>query len=555
MVDYDSRRKKYAVIAFLGLLIAYMAFVVALQALNQDIAFEHVLNSTDLGYNGTRERVHNTTYWANDSALDVYLIFHVVGTGAAIAVDTNISINGTVFLDKDYKTSAGSGVHEHISTYFTVPKGANYSVHNSTNVAYTEWRENKILSGRNGTLSINMSTTTINQTIQGGGGVSFDGSTVNLNGSLLINGSNGLGTFNYSNLSGNPVTNNQSNFYISLTGSDVNPCTQSLPCATINAVWNTKIPYIIERDTYVYFENGTYVQDFTIAGKTNINSYTVYFIGKNRTLRTSKIQTYDLEGSSATDKLIRLKNTSENFGYNTYKGKFIKFTSGTNAGKLRVIGEHNRTHILIAGMKPVNQFTTEDFIIYENNVTIQTTSSKIKATDISLNFTGMNLGDMEITAVSDITFFNSVVNTSGYLNNKIVGSNPTYYLSYINNTVVGSGLWFLGSPSIMDSSVVNGNKNAVTWAGLSQGDQFLIRSGSIVIDTDFGSWAQILGGVNNNGEGFEPQNRTYPYYINNTNGLLAQTGGHILTDGFSNFRGNTLNCNADATSFSWIGTC
>lgn len=148
--------KKISMVAIIALILAIAGYSIAESALSQEVAFEYQVNNTDLYAVG--ERTHGQNYTANNSAIQLFLTFHVVGTGAAISVDTNLSINGTVVADRDYRTSAGAGVHEHFSIIADIPKGAVYRVTNSSNLETIEWREYPILSGRNGTLSINQTT-------------------------------------------------------------------------------------------------------------------------------------------------------------------------------------------------------------------------------------------------------------------------------------------------------------------------------------------------------------------------------------------------------------
>ena len=164
--------RKALCIAIIALLFALVAYI---EATETQIAFEFVLNNTN---KYPVERLHNITYYTNNSAIEVFLIFHVIGTGAQLNVDTNVSINNTVVLDKDYRTNAGAGIHEHFSYSFIVPKNSNYSVTNSTNIETIEWREYPILSGRNGTLSIN-------QTIISG--TTLDNASVLINESQVVN--------------------------------------------------------------------------------------------------------------------------------------------------------------------------------------------------------------------------------------------------------------------------------------------------------------------------------------------------------------------------------
>ena len=150
--------KQLAGLILITLIAAFAGYTVAqnaLQTAQTNNVFNVVVNNTDLGSNGTHERLHNAVYWANASPVAIYITLHAVGSGAAQNFDANLSINGTIVMDRDFKTSAGAGQHDHFSFYTIVPKNANYSFTNSTNVASLEWREYPILSGKNGTLSIN----------------------------------------------------------------------------------------------------------------------------------------------------------------------------------------------------------------------------------------------------------------------------------------------------------------------------------------------------------------------------------------------------------------
>lgn len=154
---HDRKHRKFYAIGIFALLITFMAFALAenaQQTAEINNIFEIVVNNTDLY---PAQRTNHTVYWANDSPIAVYVVFHALGSGAAQAFDSNFTINGSVVLDRDIRTSAGPGFHDHWSFYTIVPKGANYSIQNSSNVFSIEWREYPVLSGKNGTLSINQS--------------------------------------------------------------------------------------------------------------------------------------------------------------------------------------------------------------------------------------------------------------------------------------------------------------------------------------------------------------------------------------------------------------
>ena len=151
--------RKAVLFALIAVILAMLAYSVAQNALSTaqtNNVFEIVVNNTDLGQtNGTKERIWRTAYYTNSSPIAISLLGHVVGTGAALEMNLNLTVNSTVIQDIDTMTNPGANIHDHASIYFIIPKGSNYSVDNSTGVSYLEWREYPILSGKNGTLAIN----------------------------------------------------------------------------------------------------------------------------------------------------------------------------------------------------------------------------------------------------------------------------------------------------------------------------------------------------------------------------------------------------------------
>lgn len=153
--------RKLAGIILLAVIFALIAYGVAQTAqitadnnANITNVFEVVVNNTDIGCyggeGGTCERVNGTTYSAANYSRNVYLKYHVVSNNAHTVF--YVYINGTVVLWRDFTTIQAD---QNESFAFNIPKGANFSYFNNSVVHHVEWREYPILSGRNGTLSVN----------------------------------------------------------------------------------------------------------------------------------------------------------------------------------------------------------------------------------------------------------------------------------------------------------------------------------------------------------------------------------------------------------------
>lgn len=148
---------------------------------NPNIAFEIVSNTTNLAPTihaeipGTGERVSGTTYWANSSAINLYVFAHASSAGDTAEV--HVFIDGVKHEDTSGRP-LGAAESSNKTAFAQIPKGSNYSVW-FYNYDHYEWREHQILSGRNGTLSIN-------QTVIGGTS-SLDNASVQINESQVVN--------------------------------------------------------------------------------------------------------------------------------------------------------------------------------------------------------------------------------------------------------------------------------------------------------------------------------------------------------------------------------
>jgi len=153
-----KNQDKIIKIGAIALIIALLALNIAQEALNQEIAFEVIVNNTNLAptidpeIDGTGERfANNMTYYANNSAIQLLVYAHADTTGQNAEIHVNI--DGTKVIDISGKP-IGVAETNNKTAAVLIPKFAAYSV-NVSNYHHYEWREYPILSGKNGTLSIN----------------------------------------------------------------------------------------------------------------------------------------------------------------------------------------------------------------------------------------------------------------------------------------------------------------------------------------------------------------------------------------------------------------
>lgn len=163
MNDEDDRKRKCYIIVVIALLIAFLSFSLAQNAQNTadnnaniTNIWEMAINNTNLApavvdHPGTGERVTGVTYYANDYPLQLLVFAHAASISQVAGVD--VYINGTLVAPQAGRPLGGAE-ETNRSVVVNIPKFAAYKV-NFTNYHHYEWREYPILSGRNGTLSVN----------------------------------------------------------------------------------------------------------------------------------------------------------------------------------------------------------------------------------------------------------------------------------------------------------------------------------------------------------------------------------------------------------------
>lgn len=152
--------RKISVLVILSLFFVILAFGIAQTA--QDTAninniFEVVVNNTNLAPNvpghpfGTGERVSGNVYWTNQTPIEIFLFAHADTAGQNAQI--NLSVNGIQVL-KTALRPAGTAENTYSELNAIIPKNSYYQA-DFSNYHHYEWREYVILSGKNGTLSVN----------------------------------------------------------------------------------------------------------------------------------------------------------------------------------------------------------------------------------------------------------------------------------------------------------------------------------------------------------------------------------------------------------------
>ncbi len=178
------KHKKILLLAIFGILFAIVAYDAAQSASDTasiNNVFEIIVNNTNLAptiepsVQGTGERLTNVTYYANASPIQLLVFAHASSVSETASLE--VFINGTAVLHQQGRPLGGAET-AYRSLSIIVPKYASYNV-SFSNYHHYEWREYPILSGKNGTLSIN-------QTVVGGTS-SLDNASVQINESQVVN--------------------------------------------------------------------------------------------------------------------------------------------------------------------------------------------------------------------------------------------------------------------------------------------------------------------------------------------------------------------------------
>lgn len=154
-------KKKVVVWVMIAILIALIAYASAQNAqttADLNNVFEVVVNNTNLAPTieitmpGTGERVTGVNY--TNSLYPIEILLYAHAQAVSQTSDIRLFINGTMVSSVSSKPVGASPEQNNKSIVAIIPKGSIYSV-DFQNYHHYEWREYPILSGKNGTLSIN----------------------------------------------------------------------------------------------------------------------------------------------------------------------------------------------------------------------------------------------------------------------------------------------------------------------------------------------------------------------------------------------------------------
>lgn len=153
-------QKKCCILILAAILFALIAYVAAQNAQdtadinNIFIPYPNLTNlapTFEIDMPGTGERVDNNTYWANDTSIELHVYAHANTTSQTAEVLTYI--NDTLICPRSGRPLGGAET-AYRGCDLTIPKGTYYRV-DFFNYHHYEWYEFPILSGKNGTLSVN----------------------------------------------------------------------------------------------------------------------------------------------------------------------------------------------------------------------------------------------------------------------------------------------------------------------------------------------------------------------------------------------------------------
>lgn len=562
------KHRKIFIVAIFGLLFAIVAFSIAQSALDQQTAFEIIVNNTNLAptihaeHPGTGERVNATTYYANSSAIELHVFAHAVDVNDVAG--TFVSINGTVVCARSGRP-LGAAESAYRGCDLIIPRYSYYWV-NFSNYHHYEWREYPILSGRNGTLSINQ--TVINQG-GAGGGVSFDGNPVNLNGSSLYNGSNQQGTFNHSNLTSlnwsvanhtidtdvvfypyNISIGDGSKFnsdpyfglitkstsysnitmYVRPTGSDANNnnCVSSAtPCLTIQHAINN-IPATV--NAYITIDiNGTFNEAVDFRGKYVSGSYRIKLKGNSTDEDFNGTISSCRQGATTSPSNITVSGAG--WATNQYRMSFVKFYSGNNIGVIRPIHSNNATQLNVTGKLPITCSAGDGISIY-------TIPEKISPLDSSYSLTMYGIRSIDIENINltkglsatgaDFVEYNIYSSSKNHFA-ELASTFRTYDSVYdVRCSGAFSCMLYSGfSRGEFYRDLIIGNGTAGNYMYLQSSSSNVLGEGTIIDGTQIGVRTEINSGV----QMYQGTLGIYPRIINQvTAGVWVRNIGSVVVD-------------------------
>lgn len=326
---------------------------------------------------------------------------------------------------------------------------------------------------------------------------------------------------------------------------------------TIQEAYDSIAPVILGNQT-ILIDAGTYNENLNIGGKSTNGAYYILLQGENIT-DVSTTTTSGTAGDGITQATVTVSGSSWNI--NSFRGRWLKFTSGSLSGKIRLIETNTADTITLIGSFFNNAPQNGDaFIIYHNgvnisgNINVKPTSVELKLRNLNINGFGGAQFKTELIEVNHTI--------SNYLSNTYELVAYQGYRNYYNYSVVGiNGLWFSDSTVRIFQSYLKGwgdTGYGYYWGILAQsGGQEIIYCGTLIDNISWGIWSSVGGVVNTNMDtGGDPQ-ADFPTNIiikNTAIGIIANSGGHVAENSAVTYLSNGINNQADAASYSWIGT-
>lgn len=496
--------KRVLVISFIALFLSVLAYS-SIQS--PDIAFEIIVNNTNLAPSfagedpGTGERNDSVTYYANNSAIQLFVWAHATTSGDNSEI--HLYINGTKVADTSGRPL---GIAESSNKTITaiIPRYASYMVE-FNNYHHYEWREYPILSGQNGTLSINL--TNVTNIISGGG----NGSHANLSNLDFYNSSH-------------------TGFAASTASKTITVGASGKNYTTIYDAYASIEP-VIEGDVTILVDAGTYPAQINMGGKTSRNGFVINIVANNTTTLVSTTGTGGTAGSLTTQSTV--VKTGAGWTVDAYQGKWIVFTSGNNTGLERLIENNTADTLRLVGnflsSAPANG---EVFNIIENNVNV-IGDIHMYPSGVKHIFRNINLKEFSGTQVS-VEYYNSQLEPGSYLNNQFLVSNIIFDRTFIKTQTSGNlyGYYMISIYSEMrNGTYAYGNfssSSSIGWSTLVYSGHVLVRDGSLIKNYWAGLWSR-LGGSALIWRG-DLGNAAAIQFHNNSVALKADQAGFIQVD-------------------------
>ena len=384
MSDEQKYKRLYAfalimiILALIGYSAAISAQTTADANANITNVFEILVNNTNLapsevGHPGTGERITGIKYTNSLYPIELFVFSHADTAGQISEI--HIFVNGTKILDTSGKP-LGAAEQNNKSLTAIIPKDSIYMVEFS-NTHHYEWREYPILSGRNGTLSINQT-----------GGTSNHANLTNLNWSVA----------------GHIL---DSDMYF----------TQS----------NLKL-YSYNNNSYIDFNSGINIFNLNVAGEvSNIN------IGNNSEARND-LNVQKTTGNYSNSTEILQNSTEINFLIN----ETSRFNISNNSVTINTTLNMQNNSIQDVNIIAVNTGITlrNDSYIHIRNITINNSANNSYQHNLSVMLNLSWDSDMR-TDFGDVRIWNRTTETIlPYTNTTIISSSTAEF--WFNINIAGS---------------------------------------------------------------------------------------------------------------------